>query len=145
MLQPTTWSPAASGERVLIVEDHDDTREMLETLLIEYGFEVKSAGNAAVALALARAWRPDAVIVDLKMPVVTGVQLARALRSLEATRCVPIVACTGYTRTTSIDEALSAGCDAVIIKPFDPDLLVTRLRSMLAAHASPMPRERQTA
>lgn len=131
MLQPTTRSWALPGVRVLVVEDHEDTREMLGTLLETYGFEVELAEDAPTALALASEWRPHAVLVDLRLPGVTGAQLARALRRLDATRTVPIVACTGYTRHAAIDEALAAGCDGVMIKPFETDALIASLRTLL--------------
>lgn len=138
MMQPTTRSWAASGCRVLVVEDHEDTRDMLGTLLEDEGFEVALTGDAVAALEVAAAWQPDLVLVDLRLPVIDGVQLTRALRARESSRWVPIVACTGYTQRAVLDGAIDAGCDGVLIKPFDGDALIASVRAALA------PRERPT-
>ncbi|MDQ3034308.1 MAG: response regulator [Myxococcota bacterium] len=91
---------------------------MLGALLEDCGFVVALAADAAAALEIESAWAPDVVLVDLRLPVINGMQLTRALRARESMRGVPIVACTGYTKRATLEEALEAGCDSVLIKPF---------------------------
>ena len=120
-----------SGRRILIVDDHPDTLDMLGQACGASGAEALSAISAREALQLATAQRPDAVISDIGLRGEDGVWLLRELRKAHPT--VPIIALTGR----SPEDALAAGFDAVLLKPTDPWQLCDELRRIL--------RERSTA
>jgi two-component system KDP operon response regulator KdpE len=120
-----------SGRRILIVDDHPDTLDMLSQACGASGAETLSAVSAKEALQLAAAQPPDAVISDIGLRGEDGVWLLRELRKAHPT--VPIIALTGR----SPEDALAAGFDAVLLKPTDPWQLCDELRRLL--------RERSTA
>jgi DNA-binding response OmpR family regulator len=113
---------------VLVADDHDDTRAMLRELLTMNGFVVIECEDGAKTLAEAQRTLPDLVVLDGCLPDLDGLDVARALReSLEGTH-VPIVFVSGDDRHT--DRALEAGCDSALLKPIDPEELVTIIRQL---------------
>lgn len=117
---------------VLIVEDDDDSREMLGELVSSFGHRALAAANAAEALVQAREQRPDLALIDIGLPEVDGCQLARLLRQVMAetpglhTR---LVALTGYSDGSMRESAGAAGFDAYMVKPIMPDALEALLGS----------------
>jgi CheY-like chemotaxis protein len=105
--------------RVLVAEDHDDTREALRLLLEMQGYEVVAARDGQEALALAVETKPDVVITDYDMPRMDGAHLARELRS-QASRFdqMPILVLTALNQAMA-EHAMVAGADAYIPKPVD--------------------------
>lgn len=105
--------------RVLVAEDHDDTREALRLLLEMQGYEVVAARDGQEALALAVENRPDVVITDYDMPRMDGASLARELRS-QASHFdqLPILLLTALNQTM-VEHAMIAGANAYIPKPVD--------------------------
>ena len=104
---------------VLIVEDHDDTREMLQLILTIYGCRVLAAANGDDAIRLAEKTLPDLVLMDMKMPQLDGLALTRVIRSHPTLSKVPIVAMTGMVTPQFHREAVNAGCDDCLDKPID--------------------------
>ena len=104
---------------VLIVEDHDDTREMLQLILTIYGCRVLAAANGDDAIRLAEKTLPDLVLMDMKMPRLDGLSLTRVIRSHPTLSKVPIVAMTGMVTPQFHREAVNAGCDDCLDKPID--------------------------
>ena len=104
---------------VLIVEDHDDTREMLQLILTIYGCRVLAAANGDDAIRLAEKTLPDLVLMDMKMPRLDGLSLTRVIRSHPTLSKVPIVAMTGRVTLQFHREAVNAGCDDCLDKPID--------------------------
>lgn len=116
---------------VLVVEDQADNRELLGSLLREMlGLAVITASDGLEALELARQV-PDLIVLDLMLPRLDGFEVVRRLKAAEETRAIPVLALTALTRPTEHEEALAAGCDAVITKPFDIDELVSALSERL--------------
>ena len=110
--------------RVLVVEDHDDSREMLEELLSEQGFAVESAVNGLQAWErLLRMPRPDVVLLDLMMPVMTGWDLMARVEQEPSLRGLPIVVVSGAGTTRPVPR----GVFASIPKPLDLGLLMDTL------------------
>ncbi len=111
---------------VLIVEDDDDSREMLGELVSSFGHRPVAAANAAEALAQMRAVRPDLALIDIGLPEIDGCELARLLRLAmvetpgQKTR---LVALTGYSDGAMRESAGAAGFDAYMVKPILPDAL----------------------
>ena len=122
----------AATSTVLIVDDYPDALDVWELYLRASGFEVLTAVDGRQALACASQQLPDIVVMDLEMPELTGFEVARELRMLEATRHIPLIASTGHSHTAQLDEARRSGFDAIIIKPCEPDALVLEIRRLLA-------------
>jgi CheY-like chemotaxis protein len=111
---------------VLIVEDDDDSREMLGELVSSFGHRAVPAANAAEALAQARDQKPDLALIDIGLPEIDGCELARLLRLAMVetpglrTR---LVALTGYSDGAMRESAGAAGFDAYVVKPIMPEAL----------------------
>ena len=104
---------------VLIVEDHDDTREMLQLVLGIFGCRVLAAANGDDAIRLAEKTLPHLILLDMKMPRLDGLALTRVIRSHPTLGKVPIVAMSGMVTPQFHREALNAGCDDCLDKPID--------------------------
>lgn len=109
--------------RILVAEDHDDTRDALKLLLELDGYEVSMARDGQEALGVALDWRPDIVITDFDMPRMDGASLAHALRSMEQrVGPVPIIVLTALGWSL-VQRAIEAGADLHIPKPVDFQVL----------------------
>jgi signal transduction histidine kinase/ActR/RegA family two-component response regulator len=122
-----------TGISVLIVEDNDDSRKLLQTILKRSGATVEVAENVATALRiLAGAW-PDLVISDIEMPGEDGYSLIRKIRLQEPpSKHVPAIALTAYARSVDRVRALAAGFQTHMSKPVEPAELVAAVKSLLA-------------
>jgi two-component system, OmpR family, KDP operon response regulator KdpE len=123
-----------NGPRVLVVDDEPQILRALETTLRGAGYEVDTADTAETALAHAAATPPDAVILDLVLPDRTGVEVARELREWTS---VPILVLSAVGEERDKVEALDAGADDYVTKPFGIDELLARLRAALRRAAGP--------
>jgi CheY-like chemotaxis protein len=119
------------SHRILVIEDNADTRELVSFLLSKAGYIVMAAQDGRAGRALAISEIPDAVVLDLGMPVIDGWELARLLKSNPDTQAIRIVALTGRVTPADRMRALDAGCDAYLTKPLDLDLLLTTMRDLL--------------
>jgi signal transduction histidine kinase/ActR/RegA family two-component response regulator len=126
-LHPAVEAHAVNSarRRVLVVEDNADIRDSLQLLCEMWGHEVHFAETGAEGVALARQVKPDVALIDIGLPGMNGYEVASALRSCkdEAMRFVKLVAMTGYGQPGDIENAKSAGFDAHLLKPVEPDLL----------------------
>ena len=124
------------GVRVLVVDDEEDTRDLLATALGHAGAEVETVATAAEALEALRARRPDVLVCDIGMPGVDGYALLAQVRSLtpEEGGLVPAVALTAYARPDDRRRALSAGYQVHLAKPVDPDGLISVVAQMAGRH-----------
>lgn len=118
--------------QVLIADDFPDACEMYAAYLGFHGFDVVTAldGHAAVDSAVRHV--PDIVLLDLRMPGLSGTDAMRILKADGRLAHVPIVALTAQTMPGDREIALQAGFDAFIAKPIDPEALVERIREILA-------------
>lgn len=117
---------------MLVVEDNPDAAESLRRLLRLHGHEVSVAVNGFDGVAEARRSHPDAVVCDIGLPGMDGYAVATALRGDPGTARTRLIAVTGYGRAEDRARALSSGFDAHIVKPADPELLLSKLA--MAAH-----------
>lgn len=108
--------------RILCVEDDQDNCEMLKAFLGEAGYEVKTAGNPGDSLIMVRAGGYDLIILDSLYPEETGAELCRRIRAFDER--TPIIFYSGLGQESDINEALDAGAQAYVIKPYVDDLLV---------------------
>jgi PAS domain S-box-containing protein len=124
------------GVRLLVVDDEEDTRELLRHVLSEFGGEVRTAGSSSEALALldgsGGGWRPDAILSDIGMPGEDGYALIRAVRShAEASiRNLPAIALTAYARPEDRLRALASGFEQHLPKPIEPAELIVVIKSL---------------
>ncbi|MGE0595733.1 MAG: response regulator [Hyphomonadaceae bacterium] len=106
--------------RILIAEDHPDNREMLTRRLQRRGYEVHVAENGAEAVEKAKSCAPDLILMDISMPVMSGIEATRALRKSEGDlSSVKIVALTAHAMDSARQECMEAGCDDFATKPVD--------------------------
>jgi DNA-binding response OmpR family regulator len=129
-LQPATVGDACS--RILLVDAADDEREMYALALRAQGYLVRESDDGEGGLIEARTAPPDLVVADVVLPKLDGLQLLAAIRSLTATRDLPVIILTGYDQPLNIiTEAKAAGATAVRIKPCLPETLVREVRHLL--------------
>ena len=114
--------------RVLVVEDDEDIADVLRRSLRQEGHEVRTAADGEEALSLAGEFVPDLVVLDLGLPKLDGVEVARRLR---AEGDVPILMLTARTETDDRVEGLDAGADDYLVKPFERAELLARMRALM--------------
>lgn len=107
-----------SFRKVLVAEDFADIRKMMKILLQLYGYEVIEAADGCEAVEKAVSNDPDLILMDIAMPVLDGIQAARAIRQHDRLAKVPILAITAYGDVYG-DQAQATGCNEVIRKPLD--------------------------
>jgi CheY-like chemotaxis protein len=121
--------------RVLIVDDNPINIELAEFILRAQGFVVSCANGAAAAIERARESRPHVVLMDIQLPEVDGLEVARRLRADAVLRDVVIIAFTAYAMKGDEQKLLSAGCDGYIAKPIDVATFGQAIRACMAAKA----------
>ncbi|AXH95830.1 MtrAB system response regulator MtrA [Ornithinimicrobium avium] len=113
---------------VLVVDDDQALAEMLGIVLRKEGYDVATCGDGGRALAMFRELRPDLVLLDVMLPTMDGIEVARQLRIDSG---VPIVMLTARTDTKDVVAGLEAGADDYVVKPFKPQELLARIRARL--------------
>jgi len=116
-------------QRVLLIEDNNDTRQMLNAALTTIGHEVREAADGAAGLAAAAAIRPDVALIDIGLPDIDGYEVARRLRAAKANENLLLIALTGYGQPEDRDRSRQAGFDAHLTKPIG----VERLKQAMAS------------
>ena len=113
--------------KILIIEENDDSRDILKHQLEYLGYEVVEAVDGLEGLNQVEKEKPDLVIVDVMMPGIDGKEVARRLRADSKTKDLPIIAATVLFHTEDIHSCLTAGCNDVLSKPFTLQQLKDRL------------------
>jgi CheY-like chemotaxis protein len=119
---------------VLIVDDMAETRRLMRRVLERDRFRVIEAASGEDALRMVRSSRPQIVVLDLRLPQMSGFDVARELRSYEDPELArtPLLACSASIQPEVRQEALDAGCDAFEGKPFDVRTFAARVREVIA-------------
>jgi two-component system alkaline phosphatase synthesis response regulator PhoP len=120
-----------SGEKVLVVDDEENIRELVRYNLSREGYQVTTVGSGEEALQQAGSKVPDLVILDLMLPGMNGLDVCRHLKSDSKTAHIPIVMLTVKGDESDIVIGLELGADDYITKPFSPKVLVARLKAVL--------------
>ena len=116
--------------RILLVEDHEEIWDFLSRRLTRRGHEVILATDGQQGVDMAKAERPDIVLLDMNLPVMDGWTVARTLKSEAATAGIPIIALTAHAMAGDKERAIAAGCDDYHPKPLDFSRLVTQIEAL---------------
>ncbi|MGH7435411.1 MAG: response regulator [Polyangiaceae bacterium] len=117
--------------RALLVDDDQSTREMYAWCLLAAGWHVETAGDGEEALRIAPLFQPDAIVMDLRLPGIDGLEATRRLKLSSLTRAIPVVGCSGFDLEQSETLSRLAGCEAFVAKPCPPDELRAVLEGLL--------------
>jgi PAS domain S-box-containing protein len=123
------------GVRILIVEDQPDTLEMLTAVFERRGYQVIGCDSAQGALELMAREDFDVLVSDVGLPTMDGIQLIKTLRDNKGLKRTPAIALTGYASQKDSEDALNAGFDLHLSKPFDPDELMEAVDRLLIGKA----------
>lgn len=119
------------AKKILAVDDSLTMRQLIKMTLSRSGYEVVEAEDGAKGLEKASAEAFDLVLSDINMPVMTGLELLRSLRSLEQYKFTPIVLVTTESQLEKKQEGKAAGATGWIVKPFEPDQLLAVVTKVL--------------
>ena len=115
--------------RVVVIEDHKDTADLMNEILREAGHDVRVAHSGLEGVRAALALPAEVVLCDVGLPDIDGYEVARQLRAADAMACVRLVALTGYDGEEEERKARAAGFDRRVVKPIDPFQLETLIRN----------------
>ena len=128
-----------SAKKILVVEDHKDTRELLKYNLNAAGFDVTTAEDGQSGLDLAAAFRPDIILLDLMMPGMDGLEVCRRLKGEADLARIPVIMLTAKGEEIDKIVGLELGADDYVVKPFSPRELVLRIKAVLRRYGPPEP------
>jgi len=118
-------------KRILVVEDQEDLRGVLRTLLTGSGYEMLEAVDGETGVARAKSDRPDLILMDIQMPVLDGYEATRRIKADPDLAATPVIAVSSYAMKGDEEKARAAGCDHYVTKPFRPMQLLRVIRSTL--------------
>src|SRR5207237_1261430 len=111
--------PQPLPKRILIVEDNELNLKLLNDVLEVHGYITVVAGNGTEAIELARRHRPDLILLDIRLPDISGMEVARRLKDDERTSAIPLVAVTAFAMPGDRAMILESGCDDYVSKPIN--------------------------
>lgn len=120
--------------RILIAEDERDIRELISFTLQYAGYDVIAVIDGEEAVEEAKKEMPDLILMDVRMPRMTGYEACELLKKQESTGNIPVVFLSAKGQETEVKAGLEAGAEEYIIKPFSPDELTDRVKSILAKY-----------
>jgi two-component system cell cycle response regulator DivK len=126
-------SPSVLRKKILIVEDNELSMKLVNDLLEFHGHQIFQATLGADALRMARELHPDLILLNLRLPDMSGLDVARALKADAATRTVPIVAVTAFAMRGDEQKARAAGCDGYVTKPIRIQAFLHTVETFLAS------------
>jgi CheY-like chemotaxis protein len=121
--------------RILVVDDEERVREMIDFRLRLFGYEVLHAVDGQEALAVAAKEKPDLVLLDVMMPELDGFQVCRRLKEREETKEIPVVMLTAKAEAKDVTRAFNSGAVDYVVKPYDPMVLQQKVAQSLSATA----------
>lgn len=117
--------------RILIVDDNELNLELASDVLEMEGFEVQTAMSGTKGIRLAEQWCPDLILMDLRMPEMSGLDVLQVLREREGTRDIPVVVLTASAMKGDKERLLNSGFSAYLSKPIDPASFGQEVQSLL--------------
>uniref|UniRef100_A0A7C4EKS1 Response regulator n=1 Tax=Thermodesulfovibrio aggregans TaxID=86166 RepID=A0A7C4EKS1_9BACT len=104
---------------ILVVDDNEDSRELVKKILKKYGYEIIEAIDGEEAIAKAIAYRPDLILMDISIPKIDGYEVTKRLKARVDFKDTPIIAFTAHAMRGDQEKALQAGCNGYISKPIN--------------------------
>ena len=120
--------------KILIAEDERDIRDLITLTLDFAGYEVVSASNGEEAVSLARQEIPDLILMDVRMPRMTGYEACALIKADEKLRDIPVIFLSAKGQDSEIQTGLQAGAVDYLLKPFAPEQLTERIQVVLAQY-----------
>ena len=120
--------------KILIAEDERDIRDLITFTLGFAGFEVVAAANGEEAVTLAQKEIPDLILMDVRMPRMTGYEACALLKKDEKLKDIPVIFLSAKGQDSEIKTGLQAGATDYLLKPFAPDQLTERIQAVLAKY-----------
>ena len=120
--------------KILIAEDERDIRDLITFTLRFAGYDVVAVSNGEEAVTLASEEKPDLILMDVRMPRMTGYEACKIMKSEKATSEIPVVFLSAKGQESEVQAGLDAGADEYILKPFSPDELTDRVKIILKQH-----------
>jgi CheY-like chemotaxis protein len=120
-----------SSMKLLVVDDDEQLRALIATTFAGDAYEIVEAGNAEEALLAARDQHPNVALLDINMPGMNGIDLCRRMKADDELRAIRVVMLTGAARPSAWQEALAAGADSYLGKPFRPGELLQVVEQMM--------------
>lgn len=114
---------AAEKRKVLLADDEEDIKLVIQMYLETSGYEVVTAYDGLDAIEKAKETKPDLILMDIMMPVIDGIEVTRQIKSLEETKHIPVVMLTAAAQSAMVERAMKAGASDYISKPFEPENL----------------------
>jgi two-component system, cell cycle response regulator DivK len=133
-LRASSHMPADANERkktILVADDHEDTRVILRHYFEAMGYSVLEARDGEETLTSMKTSHPDAVVLDIQMPRLDGIQVLRAVRGNGALRDIRILALSAHALSDEVRQIRDAGADAYLAKPADPKAVLDAVRSLM--------------
>lgn len=118
--------------RILLVEDDEMNRDMLSRRLIRKGYEVAIAVDGAEGVAMAASEHPDLILMDISLPVLSGLDAARRIKGDPALAGIPVIALTAHAMAGDREQALTSGCDDYDTKPIELPRLLEKIEKLMA-------------
>ncbi len=120
--------------KIVIAEDEPDIRELIAFTLRFAGHEVITGNNGEEGYQLTKAEHPDLVMLDVRMPKLTGYEACKRIKAEPALANIPVIFLSAKGQESEIEQGLAAGAEEYLLKPFAPDQLVDRVKTVLAKY-----------
>jgi two-component system cell cycle response regulator DivK len=120
------------SKRILVVEDQEDLRGVLRTLLTGSGYEMLEAADGEAGVAKAKSEAPDLILMDIQLPVLDGYDATREIKADPMLAGTPIIAVSSFAMKGDEERARAAGCDHYVTKPYSPIQLLRIIRGFLS-------------
>jgi CheY-like chemotaxis protein len=121
---------------ILLAEDEPDIRELLKFTLTFGGYEVHTRKNGAEAVEAAPTIMPDLIMLDVRMPRMTGYEACAAIKADQRTQHIPVVFLSAKGQEAEIETGMDVGATAYLLKPFAPDILLEKIEAIIKEHVT---------
>lgn len=118
-------------QTILVIDDTEDVRQLVASVLKNYGFKVREAANGKLGVQMMTEEKPDLVICDINMPAMGGFETLAAVRDSSNTASIPFILMTGVVSRDGFRRGMVCGADDYLVKPFTPDELIEAVMSRL--------------
>lgn len=115
----------------LVIEDNDDNMALISFILEKFGYQVLKATHGELGVAMAIEHLPDFIILDIQLPDIDGLEVARRIRASNADGTIPIIAMTSYAMLGDKDALLKAGCNGYIEKPIEAGRVIQQIHAII--------------